>query len=47
MDKDFSEARETVSFKGTKAKNPTSNNVSGRLTMNGKPLFTGTNETYQ
>jgi hypothetical protein len=33
---------ETVSFKGHRAKNPESTNVSGRLTLNGKPLFTGT-----
>jgi hypothetical protein len=38
---------QTVSFTGTKAKNPTSNNVSGRLTLNGKPLFTGTAENLQ
>jgi hypothetical protein len=38
---------QTVSFKGTRAKNPTSMNVSGRLMLNGKPLYTGTAENYQ
>ena len=33
---------ETVSFKGHAAKNPESMNVSGRLTLNGKPVYTGT-----
>jgi len=33
---------ETVSFKGRAAKNPESTNVSGRLTLNGKPVYTGT-----
>ena len=33
---------QTVGFKGHRAKNPESMNVSGRLTLDGKPLFTGT-----
>jgi hypothetical protein len=33
---------QTVSFKGRMAKNPESRNVSGRLTLDGKPLYTGT-----
>jgi hypothetical protein len=33
---------QTVSFKGHRAKNPESMNVSGRLTLDGKPLFTST-----
>ena len=33
---------QTVSFKGHRAKNPESMNVSGRLTLDGKPLYTGT-----
>ena len=38
---------QTVSFKGRLAKNPESKNVSGRLTLDGKPLFTGqATETY-
>ena len=38
---------QTVSFKGRRAKNPESSNVSGRLTLDGKPLFTGAaTETY-
>jgi len=32
----------TVSFKGHRVKNPESMNVSGRLTLDGKPLFTVT-----
>ena len=33
---------QTVGFKGHRAKNPESMNVSGRLTLDDKPLFTGT-----
>ena len=33
---------QTVGFKGHRAKNPESLNVSGRLTLDGKPVFTGT-----
>ena len=31
----------TVSFKGVKARNPESSNVSGRLSVDGKPVFQG------
>ena len=40
--KDSVKPGETVSFKGRAAKNPESMNVSGRLTLNGKPVYTGT-----
>ena len=40
--KDSVKPGETVNFKGRRAKNPQSMNVSGRLTLNGKPVFTGT-----
>ena len=38
---------QTISFKGRRAKNPESLNVSGRMTLDGKPLYTGAAaETY-